>query len=59
LPHLHIPMSAFFAGARDGWKHFSPEWAPGSAIATASASLRAKVFIPSTNDANEGLLGAY
>ncbi|KZV97662.1 hypothetical protein EXIGLDRAFT_585649, partial [Exidia glandulosa HHB12029] len=59
LPHLHVPMSAFFAGARDGWIQFAREFRDGGSIASATASQRATVFIPSTNDANEGLLGAY
>ncbi|KAJ7935046.1 hypothetical protein B0H13DRAFT_2305200 [Mycena leptocephala] len=41
------------------WTRFSAEFAPGGLIDTCTATERQLAWMPSTNDANEGALGAY
>lgn len=41
------------------WIRFSSEFAPGGLIDESSATERQLAWMPSTNDANEGALGAY
>ncbi|KZV89584.1 hypothetical protein EXIGLDRAFT_771638 [Exidia glandulosa HHB12029] len=59
LPNLENVLKFFFTGAHKGWTHFSAEFLPGGAIASLSEKDRARIFIPATNDSNEGLLGTY
>ncbi|EJD48116.1 hypothetical protein AURDEDRAFT_61207, partial [Auricularia subglabra TFB-10046 SS5] len=59
LPHVDMATSAFFQGAGDSWKHFTPEFAENGTISSASDAQRASLVIPATNDTNEGLLGMY
>jgi hypothetical protein len=58
LPHLRGALVAFLEGALETWERFSAEYAPGGEIANASASQRQNAWVPTTNDHNEGALGA-
>ncbi|KAF8205788.1 hypothetical protein K438DRAFT_1579294 [Mycena galopus ATCC 62051] len=59
LPHLTDITIAFFRGSLTTWIRFSAEFAPGGLIDECSATERQLAWMPSTNDANEGALGAY
>lgn len=59
LPHIKAITLAFFRGALMTWTRFSAEFAPGGIIDTCTATERQLAWMPSTNDANEGALGAY
>lgn len=59
LPHLQHLAVAFFEGALTTWIRFSAEFAPGGLIDQATAEQRELAWMPSTNDTNEGALGAY
>lgn len=58
LPHLRGALVAFLEGALETWVRFSAEFAPGSEIANASKAQRQRAWMPTTNDHNEGALGA-
>ncbi|KAF8148860.1 hypothetical protein B0H34DRAFT_802746 [Crassisporium funariophilum] len=58
LPHIRPLLVAFFAGSLTAWGRFSAEFAPGGSIDTATPQERQLAWMPSTNDANEGALGA-
>ncbi|KAF8207327.1 hypothetical protein K438DRAFT_1755378 [Mycena galopus ATCC 62051] len=55
-PHITL---AFFRGSLATWARFSAEFAPGGIIDLLTASERDLAWMPSTNDGNEGCLGAY
>lgn len=59
LPDLSLILSAMFRGAARGWRRFTTEFQPGGAIEGLSDQERSLVFIPSTNDVNEGALGSF
>ncbi|KAF7335877.1 hypothetical protein MSAN_02324700 [Mycena sanguinolenta] len=59
LPHLKAITLAFFRGSLTTWIRFSSEFAPGGLIDECSATEKQLAWMPSTNDANEGALGAY
>lgn len=59
LPYLKEITIAFLRGALTTWIRFSSEFAPGGLIDEASATEQQLAWMPSTNDANEGALGAY
>jgi hypothetical protein len=59
LPHVKEVTLAFFQGSLATWTRFSAEFAPGGIIDTCSAEEKELAWMPSTNDANEGALGAY
>jgi len=59
LPHIKEITVAFFRGSLPTWIRFSAEFAPGGLIDEASAEEKHWAWMPSTNDANEGALGAY
>lgn len=52
-------ITAFFAGAEEGWIRFSEEYAPEGRVASLTPAQRDRAFMPTTNDANEGALGHY
>ncbi|KAI5892028.1 uncharacterized protein SCHCODRAFT_02667573 [Schizophyllum commune H4-8] len=52
-------ISAMFHGAADGWRQFTAEFAPDGPIDRLSADQRRMLFIPATNDHNEGALGSW
>jgi DNA-binding phage protein len=59
LPHIKPITLAFFRGALTTWIRFSAEFAPGGLIDACTATEKQLAWMPSTNDANEGALGAY
>ncbi|KAF7326545.1 hypothetical protein MVEN_02607600 [Mycena venus] len=59
LPHIKDLTLAFFRGALTTWTRFSAEFAPGGLINLCTATEKQLAWIPSTNDANEGALGAH
>lgn len=58
LPHLPGVLRAFFEGALETWQRFCKEFTPGGKIAGLTAVQRKWAWMPSTNDDNEGALGA-
>ncbi|TFY77504.1 hypothetical protein EWM64_g6509 [Hericium alpestre] len=58
LPHLKLLLVAFLKGALETWNRFSAEIDPDGLIDTASPSEKILAHMPSTNDLNEGALGA-
>jgi hypothetical protein len=58
LPHLQFVLVAFFKGALATWKCFTSEFEEGGLIDLATAEEREQAWMPPTNDANEGALGA-
>jgi len=59
LPYLKPILVAFFKGAAETWKRFTSEFAPGGLIDEATTEEKDLAWMPSTNDANEGALGAF
>ncbi|KAJ7482108.1 hypothetical protein B0H11DRAFT_2232704 [Mycena galericulata] len=59
LPYVKPITLAFFRGALTTWVRFCAEFAPGGLIDECTATERQLAWMPSTNDANEGALGAY
>ncbi|KAH9912207.1 uncharacterized protein B0H18DRAFT_890546 [Fomitopsis serialis] len=59
LPALPAILVAFLKGAAETWERFTEEFAPGSEISTATSDELDQAWMLSTNDANEGALGAY
>lgn len=59
LPNLQEVTVAFFEGSLSTWVRFTSEFAPGGLIDTATADELAMAWMPTTNDANEGALGAF
>jgi len=59
LPYLEPLLVEFFHGAAKTWKRFTSEFAPGGLIDEATVEEKDAAWMPPTNDANEGALGAY
>ncbi|KIY62802.1 hypothetical protein CYLTODRAFT_360941, partial [Cylindrobasidium torrendii FP15055 ss-10] len=59
VPGLRWCFRSFFRHAAKGWVDFGEEFRPGGPIDSLPLSLRKLLFIPATNDANEGILGAW
>ncbi|KAG2337689.1 hypothetical protein BDR05DRAFT_1004857 [Suillus weaverae] len=59
LPHLIEVFVAFLGGALETWERFTEEFAAGGLIASSSAEERQLAAMPTTNDANEGMLGMW
>ena len=59
LPALPAILVAFLKGAAETWERFTEEFAPGSDISNATDDELDQAWMMSTNDANEGALGAY
>jgi hypothetical protein len=59
LPYLKQLVVAFFQGAAETWKRFTSEFAPGGLIDEATTEEKDLAWMPPTNDANEGALGAF
>ncbi|KAL1664394.1 hypothetical protein GGF50DRAFT_54962 [Schizophyllum commune] len=51
-------IAAMFRGAAKGWRKFTSEFAPGGPIDQLTPYQRSVLFIPATNDHNEGILGS-
>ncbi|KAJ7442782.1 hypothetical protein B0H11DRAFT_1631518, partial [Mycena galericulata] len=59
LPDLQPLMLAGLKRSLETWDRFIEEFQEGGLIEQSTASEREKAFMPSTNDANEGLLGMW
>ncbi|KAJ7094890.1 hypothetical protein C8R43DRAFT_907989 [Mycena crocata] len=59
LPNVNLLISAMFSGAAKGWVRFTPEFHIGGTFDRLTPEQRAVLFIPSTNDCSEGMLGSY
>ncbi|PCH43526.1 hypothetical protein WOLCODRAFT_90336 [Wolfiporia cocos MD-104 SS10] len=59
LPHLEPAMVAFFEGALTTWECFSSKFAKGGRIDTSTIAEKQRAWMRTTNDDNEGALGAY
>lgn len=59
LPNIFLIISNMFAGCTTGWIQFTPEFHVGGTFDLLTPEQRAILFIPSTNDCNEGMLGSY
>ncbi|PCH35781.1 hypothetical protein WOLCODRAFT_20162 [Wolfiporia cocos MD-104 SS10] len=59
IPGLLPMITAMFSGAAQGWVQFTSEFALGGPFDSLTPEERALVFIPSTNDTNEGALGSW
>ncbi|KIM74390.1 hypothetical protein PILCRDRAFT_92576 [Piloderma croceum F 1598] len=59
LPHIKDALIAFFKGTLATWECFTPEFAADGIVTTATVAERAKAWMPTTNDANEGALGDF
>ncbi|KAJ7050444.1 hypothetical protein C8F01DRAFT_1345376 [Mycena amicta] len=57
LPNLLLIISTMFAGAVEGWKHFTPEFQVGGTFDQLTPYQRQNLFLLSTNDVSEGVLG--
>ncbi|KAJ6540776.1 hypothetical protein B0H19DRAFT_959217, partial [Mycena capillaripes] len=58
LPHLRGALVAFLEGALETWIRFTAEFTSEGGIASLSAAEQDTAAMPSTNDTNEGTLGA-
>ena len=56
---ITIMISSMFSGCMDGWYQFTKEFVPGGPINQLTVEQRSRMFIPATNDANEGALGSW
>ncbi|KAF7361574.1 hypothetical protein MSAN_01191400 [Mycena sanguinolenta] len=59
LPNLAPVISAMFSGCATGWTKFTPEFHVGGTFDQLTPEQRELLFIQSTNDINEGMLGSY
>ena len=59
LPDLEAAISDIFSGGADGWRQFTQEFIPGGPFDSLTTEQRSRLFIPATNDANEGALGSW
>ncbi len=57
LPDVRSTLVEYLEGAKETWKRFGAEFAPGGTIARLSKEQRERAWMPPTNDLNEGLLG--
>ncbi|KAK7026961.1 hypothetical protein R3P38DRAFT_2527337, partial [Favolaschia claudopus] len=58
LPDLSRMISAMFNGSAVTWVRFTPEFQIGGTIDSIPPEILAKLYVPSTNDHNEGPLGS-
>ncbi|KIJ10714.1 hypothetical protein PAXINDRAFT_85617 [Paxillus involutus ATCC 200175] len=59
LPNLKNALVAFFRGSLQVWNRLTSEFASDSANASMSATERERAWMLTTNNCNEGALGAY
>jgi hypothetical protein len=59
LPHLKTVLVDFVVGTLETWKWFTSEFEEGGDIDNLSAAGHELAWMPPTNDANEGILGAF
>lgn len=57
LPHLRDITVAFFKGSLPVWERFTEEFDEDGVIAGMTEEEKEDAFMPTTNDANEGILG--
>lgn len=58
LPHFRGALVDFFEGVLETFIRFSSEFVEGGVVNTMTEEERQSVFLPSTNDCNEGELGS-
>lgn len=58
LPHFREVLYAFLNGALAVWERFSDDYLDGGCIQIATVEERYNIYMPPTNDRNEGALGA-
>ncbi|TFK64123.1 hypothetical protein BDN72DRAFT_926206 [Pluteus cervinus] len=58
LPDLLDCISDIFSGAAQGWRVFTSEFTPGGPFDLLTPKQRKRLYIPATNDENEGGLGS-
>jgi hypothetical protein len=58
LPYLKPLLVAFFEGALETWKRFTSEFKEGGLIDQTTSEEKEMIWMPPTNDVNEGALGA-
>jgi hypothetical protein len=59
LPNIVPLFKVFWAAAKGAWILFTSEYAPGGVIDAMSDDEKLLAWMSSTNDVNEGILGAY
>jgi hypothetical protein len=59
FPHVRACIVAFMTGAIEGWDNFTSEFAAGGIIDGLTPTERLEIFMPTTNDRNEGGLGSW
>jgi len=59
LPHLRKMLIEFCCGALNKWANFTSEFVSDGTIAPLTPAERKDAFMPTTNDANEGMLGTW
>ncbi|KAJ7218999.1 hypothetical protein C8J57DRAFT_1482692 [Mycena rebaudengoi] len=59
LPNPLLIISTMFSGCDKGWIQFTPEFRVGGTFDSLTPEQRTLLFIPSTNDRNEGMLGSH
>jgi hypothetical protein len=59
LPNLSLAISSMFSGTETGWIQFTPEFHIDGTFDHLTLEQRTTVFVPSTNDCSEGMLGTY
>lgn len=58
LPHFRVALHSFLTGALAAWERFSEDYQPDGHIGRATQDDRRHIYMPPTNDINEGALGA-
>jgi hypothetical protein len=59
LPCLRQMLVRFLEGAKSTWIRFSSEFAPGGLIDGLNDTEKGRIWLPATNDRNEGALGSF
>ncbi|KAJ7218685.1 hypothetical protein GGX14DRAFT_356795 [Mycena pura] len=59
LPYLREMFVRFLEGAKSTWIRFSSEFAPGGLIDGLNDAEKGRIWLPATNDRNEGALGSF
>lgn len=58
-PHIRKTIKDFFSGAAIGWEVFTSEFVKGGPLDSLTAEQRSMLYLPATNDHNEGGLGSW
>ncbi|KAJ7130410.1 hypothetical protein C8R44DRAFT_613676 [Mycena epipterygia] len=59
LLYIREMFVRFFEGAKSTWLRFSSEFAPGGLIDGLNDAEKGRIWLPATNDRNEGALGSF